>query len=170
MVTVAFGDALTCPGDILCHQVNYEGIMGGGIAYAIRKRILPKKEYEEYERRCLAGGSANLGTVLWSRTRPGSVPKYVANMFCQYAFDPEDEESDELEDDSLTAYTFMRRCFEEVRQFAERKKLTVVIPGFIGCGIAGGDWGRVSELINEVFMQSSVTVRVCYLEKQIADT
>ena len=164
MITVQFGDAITCPGDILVHQVNYEGVMGGGIAYAIRKKLLPAAEYAEYERRCEAGGKHNLGTVLWSRLPEGLPKKYVANCFSQLG---EDNVEEEFEDDGLTSYTALRKCLEEVRAFAIRKNLSVVIPGYIGCGIAGGEWGRVSKLLFDVFMQAPVKAYICYLESDL---
>ena len=137
--------------------------MGGGIAYAIRQKLLPKAAYEEYERRCEAGGKQNLGTVLWSKLPSGAPKKYVANCFSQLGGE---NTAGEFEDDGITSYTAMRRCFEEVRAFALRNKLSIIIPGYIGCGIAGGDWGRVSRLINDVFMRVPLEVHVCYLEPQ----
>lgn len=166
MLSVVFGDAVAYPGGILVHQVNYEGVMGGGIAYAIKKNLLPHAAYEEYVRRCEVGGKHNLGTVLWSKLPDSAPQKFVANCFSQLGPDNADEE---FVDDGQTSYTALQRCLEEVRAFAIRKKLTVIIPGYIGCGIAGGNWERVQFIIYNVFMHAPVEAYICYLEPPVAE-
>lgn len=52
MVKEVVGDLLTCDADIICHQVNTYGVMGGGIAAAIRRKLLTQEQYAEYQRFC----------------------------------------------------------------------------------------------------------------------
>lgn len=50
MVREITGDLLSCDADVICHQVNYYGVMGGGIAAAIRRRVLTDSQYSNYQR------------------------------------------------------------------------------------------------------------------------
>ena len=46
---------------IICHQVNYQGVMGGGIAYSIAEKLLSAEQYREYQRLC----AENVGMLSW---------------------------------------------------------------------------------------------------------
>ena len=71
MVNMKNGDLLKCEEDIICHQVNTFGEMGGGVAYQIKMKY-PKasREYEEF----CAGKSeedliGSVCPVIWNRLR-----------------------------------------------------------------------------------------------------
>ena len=148
------GDIIRDAQGIICHQVNFQGVMGGGVAASIREHLLSDAQYKEYQQYCKAKGSAALGTVWYCATDSTNV---VANMFCQNAFSRHE---------CLTNYGCMEKCFEDVRNIAETWKRPIFIPGYIGCGIAGGDWVRVKYIIEKVFQGSKVPVTVVYWEKE----
>lgn len=149
------GDIIRDGRGIICHQVNFQGVMGGGVAASIREHLLSKEQYKEYQRYCDNRGNDALGTVWYCTARQSNV---VANMFCQNA------EADLY--GCLTNYDCMEKCFEDVRTIAETWHHPVFIPGYIGCGIAGGRWPKVKRIIEKVFRDTKVPVTIVYWEKE----
>lgn len=151
------GDALiACKGGILCHQTNYFGVMGAGIAYAIRTKLLDKEAYRAYVDLCKLNGESLLGVVQFLYLNDGDI--IVANCFSQRDMDnayPNGRIK------PLTDYNYVRICFEVVRNCAEKTyHCPVYIPYKYGCGIAGGDWSKVQEIINDVFKDSLIDVYI----------
>ena len=118
------GDLLQSDVDIILHQVNLQGFMGGGIAYQIAKTYHNvEKEYMEFKEKAL-------GNVCFVKTN-----KYVVgNCFSQnWYFE--------------TDYTALRQCLDEVIEYMNINNLkTVAIPYKYGCGIASGNWDVVLEI------------------------
>lgn len=150
MIREVSGNLLDSKANILCHQVNFEGVMGGGIALALKNRFMSEGQYRSYQAYCDGLREKALGTILYTQI---DEKQYIANMFCQNSW---------AEQGALTNYDAMRRCFREIEFAAARNHLSVAIPGFIGCGIAGGDWRIVTGIIKEIFHQSRVPVSVVY--------
>ena len=50
----------------------------------------------------------------------------------------------------------LRKSFEQVASDCDYSK--ILIPKYIGCGLAGGDWNIVSEIIDEVFIDHEVLI------------
>lgn len=144
MLHEKYGDLLSVRKGILCHQVNYHGAMGGGVAAAIADQILTESEYASYVDYCRKRGRAALGSVQFM----GTAPLVVANMFCQDEILARSNTGNKF---CITDYERMRECFERVRDMARVLGLPVYIPRNIGCGIAGGDWERVKQIIQEIF-------------------
>lgn len=155
MVKEMTGDLLRDGRGILCHQVNYHGVMGAGIAYAISEKLLTKEQYKEYQELCQVQRDALLGTVQFFQC--GDVR--VANMFCQNGFSTKDHPQ-------ATDYGAMADCFKWVRRMAERWHMSVSIPGRLGCGLAGGDWPTVLDIIHTAFDDSPVEVTIVYWERE----
>ncbi len=155
MVYEATGDLLTCDVDLICHQTNFHGVMGGGVALSIRNKLLSRNMYMEYERICAEQGRELLGTVQYL---PAKTRYLIVNCFCQ---------DDRVQDDGgITRYDCMRKCLEQVEAYARQHAYRVALPGFIGCGIAGGDWNTVRQIIDEVFSASSVSLTIVYWSKE----
>lgn len=138
------GDLLEMTDGIICHQVNYLGVMGGGVAAAIRDKILTEDQYKKYVMYCKQAGRTALGTVQFIACDNGLI---VANMFCQ------DDASARggIEGASITSYEAMHRCLVRVRSVARLQAKRVYMPFHLGCGIAGGDWGMVKYIAQGVF-------------------
>ena len=121
------GDALENWCQLLCHQVNLDGVMGGGIALQIAQKFPNvEKEYANYPKK-------ELGEVCFAKT-----DKYViANCFSQTkGYD--------------TDYNALRECLDKVVAYLHKNSLsTVAIPNHYGCGIAHGDWGTVRSIFEE---------------------
>lgn len=53
MINYIDGNMLEFDADILCHQVNCKGVMGGGVAKQIREKLLTAQQFESYRSLCL---------------------------------------------------------------------------------------------------------------------
>lgn len=150
MIYEITGDLLNAKSGIICHQTNYHGVMGAGVARAIADKILTAPQYNAYVNYCWQAGRTALGTVQFLGNAPGLV---VANMFSQ------DESKPQLDGRyDITDYEAMFTCLLRVKDTAEANNMSVHIPHGMGCGIAGGDWNRVRQLIYSVFRSSPVDV------------
>ena len=152
MIEEIKGDLLTSGADVLCHQTNYVGVMGAGIAYAIKTKLLTPEQYMEYQRYCQLHGAAALGSVQFIHLSSG---QYVANVFSQDDFYSKRK-------DTITDYDAMEKALIEVDNFAHANGLTIAIPGYMGCGIAGGDWEKVRRIIRRVFKFSQTSCAIVY--------
>ena len=153
MIHEVTGDLLTSGADVICHQVNYHGVMGGGIAASIREKMLSPKRYAAYVMHCQRLERNALGTVLFTPTC--TEKGIVANLFSQ--------------DDFTTDYDALRSCLKYVEKAARIMNWTVALPGNMGCGIAHGDWDEVFKVIQEVFGESPVELTIVYWYADQAD-
>jgi hypothetical protein len=77
---------------------------------------------------------------------------YIANLAGQHSVSRSKQ---------MTDYLAIETCFERLKTEAEKLNLSIYIPYGIGCGLAGGDWIVVTNLINKVFKDSAVSVFIC---------
>lgn len=154
MLIEKIGDLLECDADLLCHQTNYFGVMGGGIAASIYARALSKDSYAVYQKTCNENRRSLLGSIqiLPYEDCDG---RYIVNIFSQDDLNPR-------ANGCTTDYSALRDCLQQVERYAFANRLTVALPGYIGCGIAGGDWRCVYQIIREVFENSLVLCSIVY--------
>lgn len=154
MVSYHNGDLLTSGCAIICHQVNLQGLMGGGLALQIAKKY-PKveEEYAFFVKQFQKHSEITdlLGTCLLLRGYDYTYQMldcYIANMFSQNA-------------DFTTNYDALRVCIRnlkaKIKEFRayERKPYSVFkvgIPYKYGCGIADGDWATVEGIWKKAFI------------------
>lgn len=147
------GDILDVKEGIIVHGCNCQGVMGSGVAKAIRDKYSGVfKAYEKlWDQRmglrlgqtqfCL-GAENNLeipeGYEVWKvgSDLPGNL--VIVNAMTQYGYGKTGEQ--------FVDYNAMKACFSMVRGFAEHTKLPVYFP-LIGCGLGGGDWSEVCGII-----------------------
>jgi len=160
MVQEVIGDLLTVDADFICHQTNFYGVMGGGVARAIWNKLLDDNARYAYRDLCRAQGRNLLGCVQNLPAIRGSDEKAVIlfNLFCQ--------DDNPQADGGLTRYDCMRSCLEYVERCAKLHRKTVALPGYMGCGIAGGNWRIVRGIIEDVFGKSSVPCVIVYLKRE----
>lgn len=144
MLTEITGDLLNVKDGIICHQVNYFGSMGGGVAADIADRILTEEQYQKYVDYCTEAGRTSLGTVQFLDCEGGLI---VANMFCQ----DDSRARGGMIEGGITSYDDMQRCLIQVRRMALLRGKRVYVPRNLGCGIAGGDWDVVKQVLHFVF-------------------
>lgn len=142
MILIKNGDLLKCKEDIIVHQVNVDGIMGGGVAKQIAEKYpQTEKEYKEFCKKHDFSFEKLYGKVDLTKEKG----KYIANMFSQYK-------------SFATSYNALEIALTKIRNFAEQEKLTVAMPFKIGCGIANGEWEIVQDIINKVFKGYTVNL------------
>ena len=130
------GDLLETNADVICHQVNLQGVMGGGLALSIAKKYPNvNKCYESYSKK-------DLGEVCMVYTDDF----IVANCFSQ-------------REDFNTDYKALRECLLKVRKhMIDCGYRTVAIPYKYGCGIANGDWETVFDIFNDIFFKYELLI------------
>ena len=154
MIKEIKGNLLDAKG-IIAHQVNCCGVMGGGVAKQIRDKLLTPDDYGYYCIACKKPASELLGTILYLPVDDC----LIANLFA------EDKPTGIGLD---TDYEALRKCFESLERFAKATNYPVSIPGYIGCGLAGGDWNYVySEIICPIFRNSKAELTIVYLPETV---
>lgn len=145
------GDLLAIENGILVHGCNCHGVMGAGVAAAVRRKY--PSVYDAYVRQHRTTG-LRLGTtqVCYSSLDSGDdwvkrhgdaacagLPQglVVVNAMTQYDFGTHQRQVD---------YDAITSTFSRIRLLARDSGLHVYFP-LIGCGLAGGVWDEVEPLI-----------------------
>lgn len=143
------GDLLDCHENIIAHQVNCQGVMGAGLAKAIKSKY--PVVFEKYQSACkwsdFKDSSVLLGACQIVEVEKDK--KWVANLFGQDRYGKGKQ---------FTDYDALRRALTKLREHAEKHQLSVALPDQLGCGLAGGDWNIVRRMIEEVFHNYYVTI------------
>jgi O-acetyl-ADP-ribose deacetylase (regulator of RNase III) len=140
MKQIKFGDMLTTESGIIMHGCNAQGVMGSGIALAIKTKY--PAAFSDYKVFCNSTPmDQRLGKTAFSIIKSNIV---VANSITQLHFGRDDKK--------YVSYKAIQECFTAVAEFAALHKLTINYP-LIGAGLGGGDWAIISEIIDDVFSQ-----------------
>lgn len=150
MLKIINGNIFDGNEDIICHQTNCLGIMGGGIALQVKK--LYPNVYNEYSNLC-KDYKENLSHLL-GYTQFVKTPddRIIANCFGQLGIGATVQ----------THYMALAMSLASVYRKAIQENLSVAIPYNIGCGLAGGDWNVVYEIISKLFKNTDIN---CVLYK-----
>jgi len=157
-------DMLALTDGVLFHQVNCQGIMGGGIAYALAKKFPGlEKEYQDCIAKCiksvdnerLSGYLTEDGDILCQeqlandvmlgKTFMWTVPNHkhlkIANVFGQGYISSRWR---------MTSYDATARAFESLAPKLD-KGVPLYFPFKMGCGLGGGEWGIYLAIIEHYF-------------------
>lgn len=170
MIKYKTGNLLGVKSGIIVHGVNTLGVMGAGVALAIREKY--PECFEEYKEYIAAevemaqeafDADLEIDDCLMEIDRPGSeillgevnyfeVNKklLIANAFTQdrIGFDQDGNPPADL--DAITC------CLEEIADTAKSYKMSIHMPK-IGCGLGGLDWNDVSVIAEHAFKDLDVT-------------
>lgn len=131
MVKIKKGDLLKAKEKIIGHQVNCFGISGGLASAVFRKWPCAKKDYEDLTKRLPAKVLLGM-TFFTGQQKDGHI---IANLFGQYepgaAYNPKK----------------LDQALEQLGNFAKAGGYSVALPYKLSCGIAGGDWDEVLQII-----------------------
>lgn len=142
MIKIVNGNILNAKENIIVHQVNVQGIMGGGVARQLATKYPNlEKEYREFCR-LYDNEYEKLKGQVFKIMLQG---KFIMNMFSQ-------------KENFDTDYEAMKKALKEIKQYAKSLKLSICMPYKIGCGIANGDWNIVYKIVEEVFNDYDVTL------------
>lgn len=141
------GDLLRAEVDIIAHGCNCKQTMAAGIAVPI------VREFQQAESADRAfkpqKPEERLGLIDIVKV-PGWNIRFVVNCYTQLGFGT----------GLQISYPAIRKCMEQLHDFALKNKYSVGIPK-IGAGLGGGDWKKIEEIINDVF--SDMEIKVYYL-------
>ena len=154
MVKEVQGDLLRQPVDIIAHQTNCAGVMGAGVAKQIKEHLLTTQEFQKYVNKCRENGASLLGQTQLLEAPDGRI---VANCFGENIPTGKGRDTD---------YNALMHAIAKVRNYAKASNLTVAVPGLLGCGLAGGDWVIVRDMLYKLFDgKNEPTLIICYYDE-----
>lgn len=136
---------------IICHQVNCMGVMGAGLAKQIRDTY--PSVYQHYRIKCYSehndiGMLGKIQLVPLTKDFSG-----IANLFGQYQYGRNQQQ---------TNYDALRTSLNKLANvmLATGSQATVRIPYKMGCGLAGGKWDIVLNIIHETLCKHDISVEI----------
>jgi hypothetical protein len=154
MIKIIEGDITKTDKNIIIQQVNCRGLMGSGLAKTIMQRYdNVRKEYRSFREKKLKTLKSDedlLGYVNYVDVHDG---KIIANIFGQV-----DIRKDRNDKTVYTDKKALLQGVESIKNKAEELHLSIAIPTYIGCGLAGGNWEDIKNGIETIFENSSVDV------------
>lgn len=136
---------------IITHQVNCQGVMGAGLALAIRRKW--PSVFEEYKTKVRVAQLQSKTSELLGDIQLISVGNelFVANLFAQYGYGRNKQH---------TNYNALRVCLEKVNTIAINFNVpNVYIPYKMGCSLGGGDWNVVLKIIKEIIPMAKIITK-----------
>lgn len=130
---------------IIAHQVNCKGVMGSGVAKAIKEAY--PEAFTEYKKFCNSSSNSKdlLGCVQYVVIP--RVKKIIVNLFAQDGYG---------RDKRYTNYESIEDCF---RALFRKSRMPIAMPYGIGCGRGGGDWDNiVYPMIKNIFKENDVSL------------
>ena len=152
MIKYVKGDIVKSKYPVFCQQVNCKGVMGSGLAKQIRDKY--PGVYESY-RVAHESGRDILGSNHYVYLDDGRV------CVCMYA------QNEFGRDKQYTDYKAFLACLNGLEKFCKwyaEKYTTIAFPYKIGCGLGGGDWTVISDMIEK--FSERVPQRVYIMEKE----
>ena len=159
MIKIVNGDLLQANIPLIAHQVNCLGVMGAGIAKAIKNKW--NFVYVIYSGSCrfYKHSKKLLGKCQICPT--GDTPiKYVANLFGEYSY----TESVAPYENRHTDYDALKSALVKLKEDCESYNIKEIgIPYKLGCGLAGGDWDNVVyPMLQKLFTDDSTITLYIY--------
>lgn len=139
------------PEELIIHGCNAQGVMGSGVALAIRNRWPRAYAYYRgaYERN---KKKLELGTVIYIADF-NPTPKYIGNCITQEYYGRDSSVQ-------YCSYEAIEKCLLEVKNFCLDNNIHAFAMPKIGCGLGGGKWEVVLKIIEKVFSDTELTVVV----------
>lgn len=129
------GDALKGPEEFLAHGCNAKGVMGSGIALAIKTKY--PKAYDYYK--CVYDAEGLTLGVVYEYTYP---EKMILNCITQPTYGKTGVH---------VSYDAIRTCMTRINYIVQDEdQIPHVAMPLIGAGLGGGDWQIISKIIEEV--------------------
>ncbi len=144
MIEYRKGNLLDVQEGIIVYGCNAQGVMGSGVALAI------KNKYPEcYRAYSSPYENLFLGETLWYKVNENL---WIANGITQENYGKDNKR--------YVNYRAICRVFFEVFKHAYMSKMLVNFPK-IGAGLGGGDWGIIEQLINDCDPEDKVK-KICW--------
>ena len=122
--------------DVIVHGCNCFNTMGSGIALRIKQEF---PEAYEVDYATEVGDERKLGTITTAAISRDGMNFVVVNAYTQHG-------TAKKYGDVVVDYPSLRLCFKEIKKQFSGKKIGYPL---IGCGLAGGSWEVVRDIIDE---------------------
>jgi O-acetyl-ADP-ribose deacetylase (regulator of RNase III) len=158
-IAIIDGDLLDQKTDVIAHQVNCSGIMGGGVALQIRDKY--PEVYEGYQNFCLdelkrlgtLRTEVLLGKCLVCTSKDGSLA--VANLFGQDRCDTNRGYW------RMTNYDAIYDALINLQEIMENHQWkSVAFPYEMSCDLGGGSWNVIYAMICDIFENFDIEVKI----------
>jgi O-acetyl-ADP-ribose deacetylase (regulator of RNase III) len=145
MITYKRGDVTNASEQLIVHGCNAQGVMGSGVALAIRRKW--PWVYDAYAQ---LQPPIRLGHVQFIETKPNS-SQYVGNAITQEYYGKSGTR--------FVSYDAIDECMQRVHLFLYDNELidSVAMPK-IGAGLGGGDWGVIEAIIKDRLADHNVSI------------
>lgn len=151
MIHKQIGNILDVKDGVIMHGCNAQGVMGSGVALAI-KRKYPEVYYDYKEEFSLRKGLC-LGQVIFTWVNDSDM-LCIASAITQEFYGSGKRHFN---------YAAFINSLQSVLSFCRAYEKDLHFP-LIGCGLAGGDWNIVKELINDCDPKDTVNKYLWTLE------
>lgn len=134
--------------DIICHQVNCQGVMNSGVAKAIREKW-PEvyEQYREDYEYAVMNNHPMLGNLsICTRTKDG---KIIVNMFAQEFYGYSGQK--------FTSYDAFWSCLMRIKQWVKDDQ-TLAFPLKIGSDRGGAKWPVIRTMIEQALYDKEVYI------------
>ena len=128
------GNLLDASEGIIAHGCNARGVMGSGVALAIKNKW--PAAYIVYEKHAKSRTGLLLGSVVWA-TLPD---KTIANCITQLNYG-------RMTGKQYVEYGAIQQCMNTINKLIQRES-GLALP-LIGAKRGGGNWGIISEIIEK---------------------
>lgn len=132
--------------DVICHQVNCQGVMGSGIAKQIRDTY--PQVYDEYRKKFTIAGNDKYSLLgqaqvvgLDDNFLTGRKVLHVCNLFSQFNYGYDGQR--------YTSYDAFWNALHQLKSKVA-KGSTIGFPYKIGCDRGGANWKIIEAMIEEV--------------------
>lgn len=139
-MNIIIGNIVDATEDFILHQVNCKGVMGAGVAGALSWKYGPY--LTNYFIVCDAMSAQSyslLGTYVLSKLPSGQT---IVNLFGQDGYGRDRKYTNE--------FALQQAIIKFCNELPPDKKYTCAIPYKIGCGLGGGDWDYILEMLKSV--------------------
>ena len=160
VINVIKGDVTQASENIIVHQVNTLNKMGAGVAKALyTKYPMVKSQYHTTTKQLLdIEGGRNSELLGFVDLVTVGADKIIANLYGQIAI-----AKSRTDKHVYTSYQALTEGFESLAEYAQKNNYTIAMPYGIGCGLANGDWNKVTEIIESVFSKYNQQVTLYQL-------
>ncbi len=147
MIEYKKGNLLDVTEGIIIHGCNAQGVMGSGVALAVKEKYpTAYKDYvAEYEYR----SKLDIGNTVKSWV---SEDLMIINAITQDKYGRDNKR--------YVNYAAIVRCFDEAISYARAYQYDLHFPK-IGAGLGGGDWNIIEQLINDCDPEDKVK-KICW--------
>lgn len=139
MIIIIHGNFMNTHAEYICHQVNCQGVMESGVGKQIKKQW--PYVYERYKQLCDENQPDKLLGFAQCASYVGE-DRFVYNLFSQLRSDDDEKE--------YTDVNALKKCCQYVAEQAAPGD-SIAMPYRIGCNPGNGDWGKILDMLTEVF-------------------